>query len=82
MKEIVIIALLVYIGWKEYNSRQERESLVDIIISKDSEDLTKIRLAKQTKIKVKPDEPPDLIPIDDMDVDSDEFKKVQEEERG
>lgn len=82
MTEIVIVALLAYIGWKEYSFRKERANLVDIIISKDSDDLSKIRLAKQTKIKVRPDEPPDLIPIDEMDVDSKEFEKVKEQERG
>lgn len=78
----VIIALLAYIGWKEYSSRKERSDLVDIIVSKDADDLTKIRLAKQTKIKVEPEPEPDLMPIDDMDVDSREFKKVKEQERG
>jgi len=82
MTEIVIIALLIYIGYKEFNSRQERENLVDIIISKDSDDLTKIRLVKQTKIKVEPEPEPDLMPIDDMDVDSKEFEKVVKEESG
>lgn len=78
----IIIALLAYIGWKEYSSRKERENLMDIIASKDAEDLSKIRLAKQTKIEVGPEPEPDLMPIDDMDVDSEEFEKVMEEERG
>jgi len=83
MREVVIIALLAYIGWKEYSSRQERENLMDIIISKDSDELSKIRFAKQTKIKVNAKrKPDDLMSIDDMDVDSKEFGKVIKEERG
>ncbi|MCP3682088.1 MAG: hypothetical protein GY861_05295 [bacterium] len=78
MIEIIIILILAgLLGWKEYSSRKERENYLDAILSKDATDLANIKIAKKIK-PIPPDRPPDLMSIDDMDVDSSEFKKVME----
>jgi len=79
---LVIVALLGYIGWKEYNSRKERDDLMDRIMSKDIDDLAKIKIVKQTKIKSEPEPEPDLISVDNMDVDSKEFESVMKQDNG
>jgi len=79
---LVIVALLGYIGWKEYNSRKERDDLMDRIMSKDIDDLAKIKIVKRTKIKSEPEPEPDLISVDNMDVDSKEFESVMKQDNG
>jgi len=79
---LVIVALLGYIGWKEYNSRKERDDLMDRIMAKDIDDLAKIKIVKQTKIKSEPEPEPDLISVDNMDVDSKEFESVMKQDNG
>jgi len=79
---LVIVALLGYIGWKEYNSRKERDDLMDRIMAKDIDDLAKIKIVKRTKIKSEPEPEPDLISVDNMDVDSKEFESVMKQDNG
>jgi len=73
----VILILAGLLLWKEYSSRKERENMLDIIISKGNpEEVSKMRLAKKTKFEPVKTEEPDLMAIDDLDVDSKEFKNI------
>jgi len=86
MTEIIVIAILsLLIGWKEYNSRQERNKLINALISKDAKELSELEFVeklKPEKEKPSPEESDDLIPIDEMEVEGKDFEKVVKQERG
>ena len=49
---VVIVALCVLIGWQEYQNRKEKNHLINIIISKNTQEVRDLDIAGQTKIKV------------------------------
>jgi len=81
MLELIIIVLLVFISVQEFFNRKERKHLVEIIISKNLQDLGDLEL----KRKINPtteEEPPEFVPASELSDDKfDEYiKKVNEEE--
>jgi len=48
----VIIALLIYIGWDRYLSKQERGKLVNTIVARNAAELANLELAEKTKVEV------------------------------
>lgn len=78
----VIIVLAALLAWKEYSSRKERENYLDAIMSKDATDLANLKIARKIKPVPEPGLSQDLVPIDELDVDSDEFKEVMEKDSG
>lgn len=71
---IIIIALLVYIGFSEYNNRKERKSFLNAILAKDVPDMVNLELADKTEIKAeKKTESHDL--VSESDLDSETFDR-------
>jgi hypothetical protein len=78
---VVIIALCGLIGWQEYQNRKEKQRLINIIISKNNQELRDIEIADQTQIKVKTEpKPSDLVP--EQDLTDQEFDKMIKETNG
>lgn len=83
MIEIVVIVILsALLGWKEYSSRKERARLINALIAKNARELQELNFVDKVKPESEVDLPPDLIPIDEMSADGDDFKRVIRQERG
>jgi hypothetical protein len=76
METLIIIALLVYLGWSDYNNRKTIKNLINSLKAKDASELANLDLASQTKINIKPPKKSDLISLED--VDDNQFDKVIE----
>ncbi len=74
MEVVVIIALLIYLAWKEYNWRQEKQDLLDMIKSKDALELRDLKMARNTKVEIKPEKPSDFVPTETLP--DDEWEKI------
>lgn len=63
---VIIVALLAYIGVKEYLNRLERRDMTNALIAKNASELRDIKLAENTKIKHEsaPTKEPDLVPLE------------------
>ena len=72
---LIIVALLGYIGWSDFNNRKERKDLINRLIAKDNQELVNLELAEKTKIDNKVEEPKeDLVEMQDLeDEDFDKF---------
>ena len=73
---VIIIVLAALLGYKEYSSRQERENLLDMIQAKDTNELATIKYVKKLKPKKEPELPPDMVPIEEVGEDDDDFQKA------
>jgi len=77
----VIIILSALLAWEKYSNRKEREKFINALIAKNAQELQDLDYVDKLKpAKEEPEIPPDLMPIDKMEVDSKEFKKVIEKE--
>ena len=76
---VVIIALLIYLAWKEYSWRLEKQDLLDMLKTKDANELRDLKMARNTNIKIEPQKPPDLIPEDQLT--NDQFEKAMKGEK-
>jgi predicted negative regulator of RcsB-dependent stress response len=72
---LVIIALCTLIGWQEYQNRKEKQRLINIIISKNTQELRDLEIADQTKIKVDTKAKPEEF-IPEADLTDKEFDKL------
>ncbi len=61
---LVIITLCSLMGWMEYNNRKERKSLLNAILSKDTNDMVNLELADKTEIKAETPKNHDLVAMD------------------
>ena len=50
----VIIVLSLLLGWQDHNNRKERKSLMNALLSKNSQEMVNLELADKTKVEVKP----------------------------
>lgn len=76
MLEVIIIALLVFIGVQEYLNRKERKGLLEMIMAKNLEDLSNLESRREiNKRPVK--EQDEVIPVSELD--DDKFDKYIEE---
>ena len=65
MVEIVVVALLAFIAWQDYQRRQERREFFDYIKAKDADELVSIKLAgKRSENASNKLDKPDLAPIE------------------
>lgn len=64
----VVLILSGLLGWKERESRLERNKLVNALLSKNAQEMVNLELVDKTQIKVKPQEP-DLTPVENLDDD-------------
>lgn len=71
----VIVALCVLIGWQEYQNRKEKNRLINVIISKNNQELRDLDIASQTKIKVET-KPVNEEFIPEPDLTDEEFNEV------
>jgi len=80
MLELIIIVLLVFIGVQEFLNRKERKHLVETIIAKNLQELGDLEAKRSFKPKV--EQPPEFVPVSELDEDKfdDYIKKVNEEE--
>lgn len=71
MTEVLLfITTLLTLGYHSYYvhcSNKEKKQLVDAIIAKSALELRDLRMAENTKITIKPNPLPDLIPTDQLD---------------
>jgi hypothetical protein len=60
---LVIVALCGLIGWQEYQNRKERNKLINVIISKNAQEVRDLGIADQTRISIdtKKAEEPDVV---------------------
>jgi hypothetical protein len=60
---LVIVALCALIGWQEYQNRKERNKLINVIISKNAQEVRDLGIADQTRISIdtKKAEEPDVV---------------------
>ena len=76
---IVIIALVVLIGWQEYNNRKERAKLLNAILGKTVQEIASLDLADKTVIKANTDKP-EITPFENMS--EEDFGKVIKTQNG
>jgi len=68
MLEIVIIALLAFIGIREYLHYKERRTFMNALLSKDVKEFAAAEKVMETKpTKQVPPQEPDLVPMSDVD---------------
>lgn len=70
----VILGLLGYIGWKDYQDRKERAKLVNFLVAKDNREAVNLTLADQTKVEPAPKERRDI--IDTSEATDEEFDQM------
>lgn len=75
---IVIIALLVYIGWKEYQTGKERKDLLRLLKAKDLDEVSRAELIDKAKPEKDEKRDPDLMPVEEQS--EDQFDKMIEEQ--
>jgi hypothetical protein len=63
----VITVLIALLGWEKYQNRKERAKMLNLIVAKDVPEAVNLEIADRTKIDVKEDHEPDLIPESQMD---------------
>ena len=73
---LTIVALLVFIGVKEYLFVKERKTLLNAVLAKNTQELKDLELIDKTKINLKPAKPKksDLVPLEELS--DEEFYKV------
>ena len=82
---IIILALLAYHAYTQKLNKEEREKLVNAVMSKNAVELRDLEIAGNTKIDVKPMSPPDLEPLENLSNDEHlkailkQVEKVEEE---
>lgn len=65
---VIIVALLGYIGYSDFNNRKERKDLINRLIAKDNQELVNLEFADKTKLENKVEEPKeDLVEVSDLD---------------
>jgi predicted negative regulator of RcsB-dependent stress response len=74
---IVIIAQGVLIGWLDYNNRKERKSMLNAILSKDTQDMVNLELADKTKIEASKEEQPEF--TETSNISDEEYAKLIKE---
>lgn len=84
MIELVLIVVILILGGllslTLYQAREERERLVNVIISKNVQDLRELELVKNTKITIEKPKEPDLVPAESLsDKEFDELIKEAKE---
>ena len=62
---VVILALVVLIGWQEWNNRKERAKFINAIIGKNAQEVASMDLADKTQIKSTPVKS-DIIPMENL----------------
>lgn len=77
----VIIALVVLIGWQEYQNRKERNKLINALMAKDAKELADLEFNERIKPQPTIEKPPDLVPVDQLS-DKDFEKYVEKETNG
>ena len=70
---IVIIALVVLIGFQEFQNRKERNKLINALISKDAKELADLEFREKLKPEPIEEKLPDMVPLDELT--EDEFDK-------
>ena len=80
IEAIVIIALVVLLGWQEWNNRKERAKMLNAIIGKNFQEIASLDLADKTEIKAKTEKRPDMTPLENLP--EDEFSKIIKKENG
>ena len=75
-----IIALVVLLGWQEYQNRKERAKMLNAIIGKNTQEIASLDLADKTDIKAKTETKSDIIPMENLP--DDEFSKIIKKENG
>jgi predicted negative regulator of RcsB-dependent stress response len=75
----VIIALVILIGWQEWNNRKERAKLFNAILGKNVQEIASLDLADKTVIKANTDKP-EITPFENMS--DEDFGKVIEKQNG
>ncbi|MFZ5845296.1 MAG: hypothetical protein ACOY0S_02400 [Patescibacteria group bacterium] len=76
----VIVALLAYLGWKEQETRFERNKLINALLAKNATEMANLDLADKTKVEVEKSKEPDFIPQEDLT--DEEWKKAIGVENG
>ena len=75
---LVIIALLSYIGFSEWNNRKERKTMLNAILSAKSDEvvnrMTGLELTDKTEVKVNNEPRPDYTEL--SDVSNEEFDEL------
>ena len=76
----VIIALLGYMAWDRYETRKERNKLINAIIAKSSADFKDLEAIEKIEVKahVPLETPPDFSPVETLS-DEEFDKHIQEE---
>ncbi len=72
---VVIIALLAYIGWQDYNHRKEQAKLLNALLAKKPEDMVNMTLADQTTIKPTPPSEALQDVVDTSELSDEEFER-------
>jgi len=72
---LVIIALLIFIGYQEWQNRKERKNLIDAYLAKNLTELKQAEQIDKEKVRdVTNEMPPDFIPMEDLS--DEEFTKA------
>ena len=76
IEAVVIIALLIFIGVREYLSSQERKKLLNAILARSPREFKELEMIDKTKIELKPEseKPSDLVPLEELG--DEEFEKA------
>ena len=64
MNETIIIALLIFIAWQDWQRRKERQEFFDYLKAKDIHELKEIRKKERPEPKSQKLERPELMPIE------------------
>jgi len=75
MEALTIIALVLYIAYKEYHTAKERKDLIRAILSKNLTEFTASEIIKKEVVEQKP---PDLVPVEQAS--DKEFDKLIKEQ--
>jgi predicted negative regulator of RcsB-dependent stress response len=75
----VIFALVILIGWQEWNNRKERAKLINAILGKTVQEIASLDLADKTVIKAKT-EKPEITPFENMS--EEDFGKIIKTQNG
>jgi predicted negative regulator of RcsB-dependent stress response len=76
---LVIVALIVLIGWQEWNNRKERAKLLNAILGKTVQEIASLDLADKTVIKANTDKP-EITPFENMS--EEDFGKIIAKQNG
>lgn len=75
---LVIIALLLYIGWKEFQAGKERKDLLRLIKARDLDEVSRAELVDKAEPEGKAKANPDFIPVEDQS--DEQFDKMIKEQ--